>query len=405
MTVSESLDTSPSINPTDAPETSNSARIGGASAVSRSLIGQILAIWFRVPVKLFRPTRIDYMAIPRALFSQRVASAGANATWWQRSTPYLLGKAIHSHGIGFIPNYVLPPLLANSVIGVVLYTAYIEALGALYAPSKQSNNPFPAPPPEATLKAGALAGCAQALVSQPIDALTVRFEVANVLRKKTPNLWRWCRETVQSTGLKPILGGFLLSAIKESASMALFFCTFEFVKGQGYYAFLRLIYGREHLSLYTRPFGNDRRDDDVEGDGKPPQRPYWLIGPTFLLAAGLAASVAHTSMHYPLSKIQDIHLARLESAEYRKRFEAKFSRRSAAHVYLGEYTKTLKQCHHQATQNASRYGTSVTGGWGRFLFRGLAQTAIRGAPATSIGLIIFESFRSHFSQQGDVFLE
>ncbi|ORY78605.1 mitochondrial carrier domain-containing protein [Protomyces lactucae-debilis] len=390
--------------PKDDAESRNSARIGGASAVSRSLIGQILAVWFRVPVKLFRPARIDYMIVPRALFA-KPATPGEHARWWQRSTPYLLGKAVRQHGIGFIPNYVLPPLFANSLIGVVLYTTYIEALGVLHAPSKQANNPFPPPPPEATLKAGALAGCAQALVSQPIDALTVRFEIASVLGGKMPNLWLWCLQTVQKTGLKPIFGGFLLSAMKESVSMAAFFCLFEMVKGQGYYAFLRLIYGRDHLSLYNSSFGNHRNQDNLEGEGKPAARPYWMIGPTFLLAAGLAASVAHTSVHYPLTRIQNVHMTRLESASYRQRFEAQFHNRAAASVYLGEYSTTLQQCHAQAQKYAKRAGSSVTAGWGRFLFRGFTQTAIRGAPATAVGLIIFESFRSHFSQQGDVFLD
>lgn len=40
--------------------------------------------------------------------------AQANEAWsWRRSTPGLLAHAVRAQGLSFIPNYVLPPLLAN----------------------------------------------------------------------------------------------------------------------------------------------------------------------------------------------------------------------------------------------------------------------------------------------------
>lgn len=364
-----------------------SVSIGSASAVTRSLLGQFLALWFRVPIKLFRPTRIDYMIIPRAIYP--VKSEGWS---WRTTSPMLLASAVRTHGWSFIPSFVLPPLLANSIIGVVLYTTYIETLQLLHPPaSDDAHLPAPPPPFATTYRAGAMAGLAQALVSQPIDALTVRFEVNQMLEGRYRSIWHYAIETMRDVGVKPVFGGFLLSAAKESLSMGAFFGTFEFVKNQGYYAFLRVFYGKSHLSLYNAKSGTK--------DGVAQRKPHWLIAPTFLLISGLAASVAHTSMHYPLSKIQEIHLARLESSDYRARYEEKFAKRHAFSIYASEYWRTAKQCSFVAAKN---------GGWRRWLFKGIASTAIRGAPATSFGLIIFESFRSHFagSNMGsDVFLE
>ncbi|CCG83237.1 putative Mitochondrial carrier protein [Taphrina deformans PYCC 5710] len=362
-----------------------SVSIGGASAVTRSLVGQFLAVWFRVPIKLFRPTRVDYMIIPRAI-NPRILKG---EPWsWKTSSPMLLASAVRQHGWSFIPAFVVPPLLANSIIGVVLYTTYIESLQLLHPPSSENvQRAIPPPPFETTYKAGAIAGLAQALVSQPIDALTVRFEVNQMLEGRYQSMWHYCISTLKDVGFKPVFGGFLLSAAKESLAMGAFFGTFEFIKNQGYYSFLRLFYGRQHLSLYVNA---------KEGSQK---QPYWLIAPTFLLVSGLAASVAHTSMHFPLSKVQEIHLARLESSDYRNRYEQKFQQRRAIAIYASEYWKTAKQCSSVAAKN---------GGWNRWLFKGIVSTAIRGAPATSFGLIIFESFRSHFagtSLGSDIFLE
>lgn len=362
-----------------------SVAIGGASAVTRSLLGQFLATFFRVPVKLFRPTRVDYMIIPRAIGPR----PDKGASWsWRTSSPMLLASAVRQHGFSFLPTYVLPPLLCNSVLGVVLYTTYIESLALLQDSSDDSVHrsiPF-----ETTYKAGAIAGLAQATISQPIDALTVRFEVNKMLEGKYRSMWHYGFETLRDAGFRPVFGGFLLSAAKESLSMGAFFATFEFVKNQGYYSFLRLVYGRSHLSLYKKDYPDNQQLQ---------RQPFWLIGPSFLLLSGLCASLAHSSMHFPLSKIQEIHLARLESMDYRIRYEQKFKTRAAISIYASEYWKTAKQCSFVAAKN---------GGWRRWLFKNIATTAIRSAPATSFGLVVFESFRSHFSGSSvgaDIFLE
>ncbi|BFZ56104.1 hypothetical protein PYCC9005_003146 [Savitreella phatthalungensis] len=457
-------DTDTAGSPPTKPSNSGSVSVGASSAVSRSLVGQILALWFRVPVKLFRPTRVDFMILPRALHSagmpgigdttgsvplvKQLAAAshtipavapttvppapqlsgGAIESWgnygvraWRNyvvsSGPVVLTQTIRKHGWRFVPDYILPPLLANSLIGIVLYTTYIETLGILHPPSRRNpNDPTPPPPFTTTLKAGAVAGLAQSVVSQPVDALKVRFEVSRMLHGDYRSMWHYCVQTIREVGVKPLFGGFLLGATKDTLAMGFFFATFEVVKNQWQDTCLRILYGTHHLPLLgpmqvLRGYREEHRavhrsglymehqhaheDDSTKqqvdtqglfGHIDERTRPHWIFSPAFLLLAGLSASFAHTAVHFPMSKLQEVHLTRLECADYRQRYDKQFARRFAAAVYVDEYRKTYAEC----ARKASR-----AGGWMPFLTRGFWQTALRSSPATAVGLVIFELFRTH----------
>lgn len=527
--------------------TKGSVSVGASSAVSRSLVGQLLALWFRVPVKLFRPTRVDFMLLPRALHggaageataaaatagastAASTASAGgaggavaktsasatsaasaagsriktganravqgvgeiaayaiptqfqappvavsaahavtgnANAveavgaaglrawrSYVSQSGPVVLARTIRAQGWKFVPDYILPPLLANSLIGVVLYTTYIETLGLLHPPSRKNpNDPRPPPPFATTFQAGAVAGLAQSIVSQPVDALKVRFEVGRMLHGEYRSLWHYAATTVQQVGVKPLFGGFALGATKELWAMGVFFATFETVKNQWQNKVLAILYGTYHLpllgpmqvlrgerehravrrsGLYSQHDGVHADDNwrygdndaqireaaeggkhgarhdaspsaqrksirvaDIDGNtGKiggggvdDRLRPHWIFAPAFLLLAGLSASFAHTAVYYPLSKVQAVHLTRLECVDYRDRYDAAFRRSAAAKVYWREYKRTLQECGRKAKAH---------GGWTKWLGRGFLNTAVRSSPSTAVGLIIFELFRTH----------
>lgn len=82
------------------------------------------------------------------------------------TTPVLLAHAIREHGWSFIPNQVLPPMLANVTVGAILYTTYLQSLGKLHEPaSKQSRRVYPPPTVESTFRAGFIAGSVQSVVS------------------------------------------------------------------------------------------------------------------------------------------------------------------------------------------------------------------------------------------------
>ena len=60
-------------------------------------------------------------AYARAI-NPRIQAGGA---WsWHTSTPGLLAHAIREHGWGFIPNQVMPPLLANVTVGAVQFSGF-----------------------------------------------------------------------------------------------------------------------------------------------------------------------------------------------------------------------------------------------------------------------------------------
>lgn len=55
----------------------------------------------------------------------------------------------------FIPRHILPPLVANTLIGTVLYTTYIATLPIFHPPTAyQLHRPYPPPPYTSVFAAG-----------------------------------------------------------------------------------------------------------------------------------------------------------------------------------------------------------------------------------------------------------
>lgn len=89
-----------------------SASTGVQAAGMRAVAARMVAFYFRAPVKAFFRGRIDYMGYARAINPH----IQAEARWsWRMTTPALLAHAVRTEGWSFIPNQVLPPLLANTL--------------------------------------------------------------------------------------------------------------------------------------------------------------------------------------------------------------------------------------------------------------------------------------------------
>ena len=87
---------------------------GVQAASMRAVMARMVAFYFRAPVKAFFRGRIDYMGYARAINPH----IQAEAKWtWRMTTPALLVYAVRTKGWSFIPNQVLPPLLANTLYG------------------------------------------------------------------------------------------------------------------------------------------------------------------------------------------------------------------------------------------------------------------------------------------------
>jgi hypothetical protein len=119
------------------------ASTGAKAAGIRAISSQLLAFYFRAPVKAFFRSRVEYVecVLRRQFTNQAIVTwyaefrkgdgiiiltfrqayarsinprALESTSWsWHLSTPGLLTYAVRTHGWGFIPNQVLPPLLAN----------------------------------------------------------------------------------------------------------------------------------------------------------------------------------------------------------------------------------------------------------------------------------------------------
>lgn len=308
------------------------------------------------------------------------------------SSPALLASAVHHHGWSFIPNQVLPPLIANTVVGAVLYTSYLQALGWLHEPSvRATKRADPLPPPTATFAAGFIAGSIQSLIAAPLDALQVRFHATELMQGKYTNTWQYAYQKTKDIGLRGIFAGWSLSLMRDACGNAAFFATFEYVKGQAFYSFVSNYYG--HYGKLTG-VQQDALKAQKGTAGNPVIRPHYMLEPTFLGLAGVAASIVQALIQHPVGRIQDLHYGRLEWIDSHPRAARKASvrRPGAMGLYASAYRKTFKQVSTVARRE---------GGLRRWFYRGFLMRTLTQVPSTSAGLIVFEVIRRKYSSDQD----
>ncbi|KAL8745326.1 MAG: hypothetical protein Q9190_002537 [Brigantiaea leucoxantha] len=349
---------------TERRERSKNAATGASAAGARVFGSQVVAFYFRAPAKAFFQTRVDYLAFARAI-NPRVQ---ANEAWsWRMSSPGILAHAVHKHGWSFIPNHVLPPLIANTSVGAILYTSYLQTLSLMHVPSSESKKrTYPPPPPSKTFAAGFVAGALQSVIAAPLDAMSVRFRPSDVLSGRYKSMWQYSRLQIKDIGVRGVFAGWI---IVSSFGYALFFSTFEFVKAQSYYGFIARYYSQRPVAEAQAPV----------------IIPHYAIEPAFLMAAGIAASVAQQVIQHPVSKIQDVYYKSLFSLD--KKNSISHSRSQILRNYYNTYQTTYKRCHAQVVRN---------GGWRQWLFNGFFWNTIKQVPGTSAGLIIFELVRRRY---------
>ncbi|KAG8526324.1 uncharacterized protein KY384_000317 [Bacidia gigantensis] len=345
----------------------NNAATGASAAGARAIGSQAVAFYFRAP------------AFARAI-NPRVQ---AQESWSLRmSTPALLAHAVKTYGWGFIPNHVLPPMLANISVGAILYTSYLQILGTLHPPSSQSlKRVYPPPPLSATFRAGAAAGAIQSVIAAPLDALSVRFRTSDILNNRYRNMWEYGAQKTREIGMRGVFAGWGLNCIKDSLGTGLFFTTFEFVKAQAYYRFIAMYYGDLRGDLFS-PILKPKLDESGPVDLI---KPHYAIEPTFLAFAGITAAVAQQTVSHPLGRVQDVYYRSIEAVDR----EAKMSKHSHEMVqsHIRRYQKTFEICAPRVRK---------AGSWRKWLFRGFWWNTIKQVPSTAAGLIIFELVRKRY---------
>ncbi|KOS40901.1 hypothetical protein ACN38_g8250 [Penicillium nordicum] len=360
----------------------NDAATGASAAGVRALSAQMVAFYFKAPIKAFFRMRVDYMAFARAV-NPRVAEGKWSL---HTTTPGLLLHAVRTYGWRFIPNQVLPPLMANAGVGAVLYTSYLQVLGALHEPVSQGvKRVWPPAPPSATFAAGFTAGTIQSIVAAPLDALQVRFQTSDMLEGQYRSMWHYGHHKLKQIGLRGVFAGWSLSFMRDSLGYAVFFSSFEYIKSQSYYSFVTWYYGSlqvDRVGMFSSSESSDR--------GVPLIKPHYALEPCFLMMAGVVASIAQQTIQHPLSRIQDLHLGRLEYLDHQASFVP--SRQKMIRLYYHAYQETFKRCKRKAAR---------TGGWPSWLFRGFIGSSLRQVPSTSAGLIIFELVRRRYANPAD----
>ncbi|KAL2353756.1 mitochondrial carrier domain-containing protein [Cryomyces antarcticus] len=313
----------------------------------------------------------------------------ANESWsWRMSTPGVLAHAVKTYGWSFVPNNVLPPMIANVTVGAVLYTSYLQALGAIYEPPSHSIRRVCSPAPLAsTFSAGFVAGTFQSVVAAPLDALQVRFQTTAMLEGQYKSMWDYARHKLHTIGIRGVFAGWGLSFVKDSFGYGIFFAMFEFIKSQAYYAFVTRYYGRQEPVFTFHRYRSTIRDGE---DGNPTIRPHYALEPSFVLFAGVMASIAQQGIQHPLGLVQEVYYGRLESLDYQAKLEPSHNR--MLRLYYRAYKKTYGQCLVQAKR---------AGGWKRWLYKGFLVHTLRQVPSTSAGLIVFEIVRRKYGQAED----
>lgn len=206
-------------------------------------------------------------------------------------------------------------------------------------------------------------------------------------------MWAYGKGKLREIGARGIFAGWGLSFLKDSLGSGLFFMTFETVKSQAYLEYVKMYYGSLEPWV-VHNLASVRGTPASAGEGVPIIKPHYALEPTFLLLAGVAASVAQQSVLYPLGKVQTLHYERLEWLD-KQAEKAKQSPRKGKmfRAYYHAYRETWKQCKLQAV---------CAGGLRKWLLGNFWWNTLRQVPSTSAGLVIFEFVRRKYGMGDEV---
>ncbi|KAJ1898091.1 hypothetical protein LPJ66_002967 [Kickxella alabastrina] len=413
--------------------------VGATTSAVRGILLQPLYLWYRTPLKLFRPLRVDYLATARALLPQEVLSRRVSL---RGSTLGMIANAVKQRGWSFLPRYVIQPMLANWVVGFTLFTTYTATLPAAYARASRqysisSSEPLPWRPP---FIAGAIAGLAQSVVATPLDSLRIRFEVEDMVNGRYHSWWGFVKNQLSDAGWKGLYRGLKLTMAKDVAGYAGFFGLFELIKNETIDLYRDLVQvactadiikSNSDISRLTRARVAelrgllDREPERIEGQG-------WIIRnhvvvlpvlllppvlgkPACILFAGAIAAVAYQAVDYPLEQFRALLYSEVASGEVMQQTVARrFPYNNSASngiekslpntrpqgrilAQVTPYRAAWKSLVDTAVREyphpvqSSIYKTILAM---RYLYRGWLGVSLRSIPAASAGLVIYEMLKS-----------
>lgn len=368
-----------------------------SAAGIRALIYQLQSLYLRTPVKLFRPSRFDYLRYVKALANKHDDISNKPYKFRTHSSIGMIINVLRTEGWKFIPDQLLPPLIANSATGIILYTTYLTVLDH-YTKSHVAINgkrsDFNWYAPFDTWRAGFVAGAVQSLAAAPVDAIYTRLTVLEMLEGNHDNLWKFGINKLKEIGLVGVFAGYGFSLIKESFGFAFYFSTFETVKTQGYNLTYKLImyYKKSEEAIKLQLQKWFKWDEDQVDEKLLKLERYKLmkiLKSLFVLLAGASAAFSLLAIQYPISKVQKIHLSRLEALDVYSHYNVVGNARPFFKLYYNSYVDTFKQVMRMKER------ANVT--WFEAAYSGFVRNALTTIPATSIALLVFEIMRTKLS--------
>lgn len=402
----------------------SSSLIGALTAGGRSIVYQMTSFYLRTPLKLFRPPRFDYLHYVRIVLTgeenERGLPNGRSSlarfkyvNYLENSSLGILTKALNKYGWKVIPDRILPPLIVNSATGVVLYTTYLTSFthfSSTPTSTSSAKNPWD------VWRSGFVAGAMQALVSTPIDAIYARSSTSEFLSvaKKYDNLWVYGLDKLKEIGMIGCFGGFGLALIKESLGFAVYFTTFELMKGQvctwfknvvRQYAEVKYVIHNTKLTDLIPSTSPSPPTEQTKMEFLSKKEEKWL-NRAFIFVGGVTAAFLLQVVQYPFKKIQKIHQSRLEafdiisrSVNYQPLTAPSISKATKIwvsepasrrlHIYYNSYLDTFEHVLfiHRNTNSMLRW-----------LYKGFARNTLAIIPGTTAGLLMLDYMRSSFEQ-------
>ncbi|KAI8867109.1 mitochondrial carrier [Ramicandelaber brevisporus] len=347
-----------------------------SAGVVRALIMQPLYFWYRVPLKLFRPVRVDYLAPSRAVLmsSSEVMADGAIARrmpmFLRQTSLGLLIGSVKLRGWGFIPRYVLLPLIGNSTVGIALFTAYDHSYRYLrQSPlSLSSSSVFSSSQFGLDIDAfaaGAIGGLAHSVFGVPFDNVFAQIEAREVVSQNARygHSWGYFRDAWRSLSWRQLYSSLRLSIAKDAVGFAAFFGVFESAK--------------RVLAPARAGFGHLQR--------KSKETQSYVKESLGVLGSGALAAMAFQVVHHPFTRYGQVLNEEL--------------------VRHSSYAQTART-HHQQTRPLSESGkythawrvlrvTARSNGMStlQYLWAGSLSTTLRSVPASALGLLCYELLR------------
>lgn len=367
--------------------TKRSTQVVSASSASiRAVLLQLTSIYIRTPAKLFRPARFDYLTVPRILLAKELSAKPYHI--FTHSSPALLYESVRRLGWKFIPNQILPPLFANSIVGLLLYSTYLTLFQYFTMNRGWKLSITGVPIGEGTqhwyawalsfydyFRAGFFAGAISSIAASPIDALYSRSSYAELIdvNVKSEGIHKYAWKKLKEIGVMGIFAGFWLNLLKESLGFGCYFAVFEVVKTKGYSSTKKMI------DWFDRVRGLDIDPNDINN-----RKSAKALQLTFVLFAGASAATALIGIQYPFNKVQKVHLARLEALDIFNKVN-KIESSKWFRLYYNSYKQTFD------ILVAQQMKSGLT--WPAFMYKGFTRYTLTSIPATSIGLLVFEITR------------